>query len=992
MGMEERLLKLINDEDKKNPLTDEEIAQSLATSRQNVVRLRQLLGIANYSERRLPYIKKAIKETLERNQRLSDRELTRLIQEQGFTISKFLVAAIRKEVGISKQPGSGNNMEADGNGLNEHELDEQELLEAAEEDEEIYGNIIGAHGSIMQQIKQAEAAVLYPPNGLHTLILGETGTGKTLLAEAMFKLALKKGRIKNKESFVRFNCADYYNNPQLLLSQLFGHVKGAFTGADYDKKGLIEKADGGIILLDEIHRLPVEGQEILFTIMDKGVFRRLGETEQERKIAVMIIGATTENINSHLTLTFKRRVPMIIEIPPIRNRDINDRFEMVIYFFKKESERIGTKMIVSSEVICGLLLYDCPGNIGQLRSDIQVACARAYLRFLNNNSENITISLMDFNPYVHEGVSRKKYCSKDIAKYIESGIEIIPGQNQVGIYDEKDMYIMPHQIYEFLEKRYAQLLREGIQNDQLYAAVGKELEIKLQRAMSYLKNTKVGPGKIDIIRLVGKKLFRVVEETVDIAQQDLGDIDPNLVQYLALHLYQTVERVTKGKQIFNPQLDRIKETYRREYATAEKMVEYAQKKIGIAFPEDEIGFVALYLSQNNKKNPDDDAKCGIMIITHGYVAREMANVANSLLGNEFIQAVCIDLNDSIERALEETVELARELNKGKGILVLADMGAALTFGELITKETGIPTKTISKVHTAMVLDAGFKALNGTETLEQLYDSIRNNNAYIGYQQSKYGNKAIITLCLTGFGSALEIKSLLEQSIPELIEKQIEIIPLGLLQQEDPGELIEKIRQDKDIIALIGTIDPGIRDIPYIPLSRALDYRGLNELKRIINLKIPLEEAEEAGEKKRFQYPFEQVFREELIIPRASYSTKDQVMEALANLLIKHGYVKESFLLGLYQREQQSPTKFSNGIAIPHTYSDYVIKSAIAVATLEKPVKWDNDYYADKVFLIAMKEQSSLIFRYIYQLGKNQERLAKLSDCRKKEEVINVLYE
>ncbi|NRX13523.1 transcriptional regulator with AAA-type ATPase domain [Clostridium beijerinckii] len=64
--------------------------------------------------------------------------------------------------------------------------------------------------------------------------------------------------------FVVFNCADYANNPQLLLSYIFGHIKGAFTGADKEKEGIVEKADGGILFLDEIHRLPPEGQEMIF--------------------------------------------------------------------------------------------------------------------------------------------------------------------------------------------------------------------------------------------------------------------------------------------------------------------------------------------------------------------------------------------------------------------------------------------------------------------------------------------------------------------------------------------------------------------------------------------------------------------------------------------------------------------------------------------------------------------------------------------------------
>ncbi|MFM2490152.1 sigma 54-interacting transcriptional regulator [Enterococcus avium] len=76
---------------------------------------------------------------------------------------------------------------------------------------------------------------------------------------------------------MELNCAQYFNNPELLTSQLFGHMKGAFTGAENDHIGIIEAADGGIVFLDEIHRLPPEGQEKLFTHMDKSVFRRVGK-------------------------------------------------------------------------------------------------------------------------------------------------------------------------------------------------------------------------------------------------------------------------------------------------------------------------------------------------------------------------------------------------------------------------------------------------------------------------------------------------------------------------------------------------------------------------------------------------------------------------------------------------------------------------------------------------------------------------------------------
>lgn len=149
-----------------------------------------------------------------------------------------------------------------------------------EKPEKDFSEIVGYDGSIKAQIKLAKAAIVYPPQGLHTLIFGESGVGKNLLAESMWRFAQKSWHKKMGEDipFVQFCCADYAANEQLLLAQLFGYKKGAFTGAMEDHEGVVDRAEGGILFLDEIHRLPSAGQELLFMLIDKGVYRRLGET------------------------------------------------------------------------------------------------------------------------------------------------------------------------------------------------------------------------------------------------------------------------------------------------------------------------------------------------------------------------------------------------------------------------------------------------------------------------------------------------------------------------------------------------------------------------------------------------------------------------------------------------------------------------------------------------------------------------------------------
>ncbi len=213
--------------------------------------------------------------------------------------------------------------------------------------------IIGAEESLAVSIQQAKAAILYPPRGLHTLILGETGVGKSMFAELMYRFAVEMDMVGKEAPFVRFNCADYAENPQLLIGQIFGLVKGAYTGADKDKDGLLKKADKGIFFLDEVHRLSAQGQEMLFTFIDKGHFRRLGDTENNISSDVQIIAATTEEPSSYLLKTFQRRIPMTIRIPSLDERSLKERFDLIRMFIVEESIRIG-KSIYVNRMLCRL--------------------------------------------------------------------------------------------------------------------------------------------------------------------------------------------------------------------------------------------------------------------------------------------------------------------------------------------------------------------------------------------------------------------------------------------------------------------------------------------------------------------------------------------------------------------------------------------------------------------------------------------------------------
>ena len=156
-----------------------------------------------------------------------------------------------------------------------------------------FSGLVGADGSLKYQLRVAMAAVAYPPNGLNMLITGSTGSGKSHFARTIWEYAKETKALCGAHApipFVEFNCAEYADNPQLLLSHLFGYKKGAFTGALEDKPGLVEQANGGILFLDEIHGLSSTGQEMFFSLLDTGVFRRVGDNTP-RTSRFMLIGA-----------------------------------------------------------------------------------------------------------------------------------------------------------------------------------------------------------------------------------------------------------------------------------------------------------------------------------------------------------------------------------------------------------------------------------------------------------------------------------------------------------------------------------------------------------------------------------------------------------------------------------------------------------------------------------------------------------------------------
>jgi len=598
--MLEKLVEVIRQEDCKNPLTDAEIAKIMGIRREQVIQLRLQAEIDDSRERRNKAIHKDAKKILSRNQNISERKFAELLNQEGYKVSRYVAGNIKSEF---IEADSRNSL-ADG-------VSAEEKGEAAEtKKKEPFSNIIGYDAGLQVQINQAKAAILYPPDGLHALIIGPSGVGKSYLAESMYHFAVQEKVIGEDASFVVFNCADYADNPQLLLAQLFGYAKGAFSGAVNSKSGLIEKADHGILFLDEVHRLPSEGQEILFSILDKGEFRRLGEIV-ETKVNIRIIAATTENVESSLLLTFRRRIPMIIDIPSLSERSLKERYELIKKFFRNEAIQTQRMIKVDPRVIKFLMVYKCLGNVGQLLSDIRVACANAFLASVSHGKEEVVIHVRDLTKYESINLfSNQK--QEQLEKYTSKSLLIDKHSIEEKNSDELIQKWTFETIYNVIEDDVLELRNSGVDEKEINEIVQRKLKEKLKEYIG--PEETLDEAIVELESVVDHKIVEAVKRAVHIAQKYIPELEKRVYYFLSIHLSTLYERISKGVyKKFTLDLENITERYKKEYDIAKIITLDLEECLNIQFPKEEVGMIAMYLRTFSRQDLPDEARVKVIV-------------------------------------------------------------------------------------------------------------------------------------------------------------------------------------------------------------------------------------------------------------------------------------------------------------------------------------------------------------------------------------------
>lgn len=650
-----------------------------------------------------------------------------------------------------------------------------------------FSQIIGYNGSLKKAISALKQAILYPPNGLPILITGSSGTGKSLMAKKTYQEAVELGKVKNKGKFVTLNTADYANNPELLSSVLFGYKKGAFTGAEEDKLGLLDKADNGYLFLDEVHRLSKSDQEKLFSLFDNGTFYPLGEVNQPHKVNIKLIFATTENLDKYLLKTFLRRIPLHIVLPDFIDRPIIERIAIAIQCFKHEAVETQRRFLVPDELLVNLSSQSFPGNIGSLENKIKLICSQGYTT--SPKKETIPI------------------------EYPSSHNYLVPIDSEFNI---TELSRMTNHLEDSLQ---------NLQNE-LIEAISKDFPISdckliILRALRSLSH----PLSTDMKESIGKDIGKIIKTTIT----DKYGLKLKLTQneFKALIFAFSLASIQEQSLKHTNELKKLLEqNYPRSFYVYQQLLAKINPKVADSYY---LWFLLLFADLIEKV---ESINYTCILLAHGEsTATSIQKIVNSLAGNYIFEAFDMPIDatvDNINKCVKEYLQIQKA--NDHGIILLFDMGSLNQMFVKIKHSSNKKLLVINNLTTASALDVAIRVQRG-ETFKEITEKAKNYGNYMGVQyfEGLSDKDNIIVSCLSGAGMSQAIKDIINKTLST--NKQIITMDYRKLR-----ELIDNNDKSffKNTQLIITTTDFNINpDLPLINIYNILDQKGFADLKNYL---------------------------------------------------------------------------------------------------------------------------------------------------------------
>ena len=593
---------------------------------------------------------------------------------------------------------------------------------AAQKEVSVFSKFIGYNGSMEQVIEKCKAAVNYPVNGLTMIICGASGVGKSYLASLIHQYAVESGAVEKNAPFVVLNCADYANNSELLSSVLFGHVKGAFTGANEEKQGLLAEADGGYLFLDEVHNLSAENQEKLFLFIDSQKYRMLGDSKNWQTAKIRLLFATTEDIHSTLLATFRRRIPFEIRIPDFLERSYGERFLLVSSFFQNEAEILKKNICVDSEYFRRMLNLHEEGNIGAVKSKIKVLCAQAYSQ---QREEELRIT----TPGKESSDSFHFYWNRP----------------------EKKKWMSSYQIFSNITGCFVSGMN--------YSKIEEVLDLFLQTITRRLEENKKENNFCEIppFRHYEEKCRNSINKILKSYGYRLNELEID-------EFYKMVIAVLFDETFFGAAF-KISGYEKKKYRKYEVMISRILDAVLEDYNDNVREFLQTILTVWLSDKVKVKSKINALILMHGeHSASSMASLANEMIGDYVYEAFDMPIQVHTEELIVKVNDYVRDIETNEGLVLLVDMGSLERMYDKISRNVDGDLVIVNNVSTAFALELGFSLFDKADIYRITQMDMSQFNMKMQYYKGLSQKPNIIVSCISGEGIAVEIKEILSRYV------------------------------------------------------------------------------------------------------------------------------------------------------------------------------------------------------------------------------------
>ncbi len=505
--------------------------------------------------------------------------------------------------------------------------------------------IYNTRSSMFEPINKAKSAVLYPPNGLNTILFGEASVGKLDFAKGMYEYAKAMQTIDTPKKYSYIDCQNYsVEKGDQILKELFGYVM-----EDKLQKGLLETAKNSILIINNIDVLDDKSFSYLCSAVMNGVYSPIDLPHKNFTLRTLMIGiAKTSAILDNPVI--RKSFPIHIELLPLRNKSIEEMLVLTLEYLNREASLINKTIRVSKSVLSCFVMSDYPGNLVHLAVEIKQACAHSYRRYLNQTSFFINVDYDDISTEVLTNINNINERINELNDYLN-------------LFDNEFLFFSPLQRskeLEFLQD----LNRNNSKNDfEIFNSVDDQLINQCIHDINHAANI-----QLNTIRSVVLK--DVYDCVYDILHHTSLNKNENLLYGLLLHISDFIKNINHG--VIHPTLSA---TYRiareNDFTIANKMSIALHNHYRIVLPKQEIEYIATYLYLSSQWIDNNYIQL-LIISDNNENAKNYAAYLNSLKYKSPINWIAVDAREGIHAACELISSKMAEIDKGKGVIIATD--------------------------------------------------------------------------------------------------------------------------------------------------------------------------------------------------------------------------------------------------------------------------------------------------------------------------------